>query len=94
VSSVSHARIRWLTAEEGGRRRLPTGEIYSAVARFDDPAGDWTTDAWSVVLRFEGSTEQAEVSFLVPTAPRHLIVPGARFEIFEGTTKVAEVEVL
>jgi hypothetical protein len=88
------AHVRWLSAEAGGRAHPPTGAQYVTVARFDDPAGDWSTDAWSVVVRFGDSREEADVSFLVDDAPAHLLRPGASFELYEGRKKVADVRVL
>lgn len=93
--SASHrARIRWLSPDEGGRAQPPTGEQYVTVARFEDSAGDWSTDAWSVVLSFKGSPEEAHVSFLAPEAPPHLLKSGVVFELYEGRKKVAEVSVV
>jgi hypothetical protein len=94
VSASHRARIRWLSPDEGGRPQPPTGEQYVTVARFEDPAGDWSTNAWSVVLSFEGSPEEADVSFLVPEAPPHLLQSGAVFELYEGSKKVAKVSVV
>ena len=94
MSGVHRARIHWLSSDEGGRAQPPTGEQYITVARFDDPAGDWSTDAWSVVLSFAGSSEEAEVRFLAPEAPPHLLRAGVRFELYEGRKKVAEVNVI
>jgi hypothetical protein len=88
------ARIRWLSPEEGGRREPPSGDQYITVARFADPAGDWSSDAWSVVLRFDDSAEEACVSFLVNDAPAHLLQSGTMFELYEGSRKVADVRVV
>jgi hypothetical protein len=85
--------VRWLSSGEGGRAQPPTGEQYVTVARFDDPAGDWSTDAWSVVLKFAGSSEEADVHFLAAEAPHHLLRPGVVFELYEGRMKVAEVNI-
>jgi hypothetical protein len=83
-----------LSPDEGGRTQPPTGEKYVTVARFEDPSGDWSTDAWSVVLYFEGSPEEARASFLVAGAPSHLLQPGVVFGLYEGHRKVAEVTVI
>jgi hypothetical protein len=88
------ARVRWLAPDEGGRAQPPTGGQYVTVARFKDPAGDWSTDAWSVVLAFAGSPEEAQVSFLAPEAPSHLLQTGAVFDLYEGHQRVAEVSVI
>jgi hypothetical protein len=94
VSASLRARVRWLSPAEGGRPQPPTGAQYITVARFEDPAGDWSADAWSVVLSFEGSPEEARVSFLAPEGPSHLLRSGVVFELYEGHKKVAEVSVL
>jgi hypothetical protein len=94
VSASHPARVHWLSPADGGRAQPPTGAQYVTVARFDDPAGDWSTDAWSVVLSFRGSSEEALVSFLAPEAPSGLLRPGVVFELFEGHRKVADVTVL
>jgi hypothetical protein len=92
-TSPLRARVRWLAPHAGGRAQPPSGPEYVAVARFDDPAGDWSSAAWSVVLRFLGSVEDAEVRFLVSEAPAELLRPGVSFEIYEGPRKVADVSV-
>jgi len=94
MSAAHGARIRWLSADEGGRAQPPTGEQYITVAQFKEPAGDWSTDAWSVVVRFHGSREAADVSFLAPEAPPDLLKPGVVFELYEGRRKVADVSLL
>ena len=94
MSSGHRAHVHWLSSAEGGRAQPPTGERYITVARFDDPAGDWSTDAWSVVLRFVGSRDEAEVEFLVAAAPSHLLRSGVMFELYEGHKKVADVNLL
>jgi hypothetical protein len=93
VSGEHRARVRWLSLGEGGRAQPPTGEQYITVARFVDPAADWSADAWSVVLSFVGSAEDADVHFLAPEAPHHLLRPGVAFDLYEGRRKVAEVSI-
>ena len=93
MSGTHKVRVRWLSAGEGGRAQRPTGSEYITVARFNDPAGDWSTDAWSVVLKFADSPEDADVHFLAPEAPAHLLQTGVVFELYEGRKKVAEVSV-
>jgi hypothetical protein len=88
------ANLRWLTKDEGGREYPPTGQEYVTVARFKDPAGDWSRDAWSVVVRFLDDPQHGEVGFLVDEAPDHLLQSGSEFELYEGAKKVAEVTVL
>jgi len=89
------ARIRWLTKEEGGRESPPPGPQYSTAARFEVLRDRWPREGWSVVLRIEGA-DPTEVGIrpLVPNAPSELFVSGSRFDLFEGSKKVAEGEVL
>lgn len=91
---MKRAAVRWLTREEGGRDRPPQGPEYVTVARFEDPAGDWSLDAWSVVVRFDGDPEHAAVGFLVDEAPQHLLKSGTEFDLYEGARRVAVVRIL
>jgi hypothetical protein len=88
------ARVRWLSAEEGGRAEPPGNAPYSTVAKFRDQRADWSRQAWSVMLAFTSWPNMAIVSFLVPEAPHDLLATGVAFELYEGAKKVAEVEVL
>jgi hypothetical protein len=89
------AVIDWMTSEQGGRRQPPTGDgsmPYSATVRFTGEP--WPApEAWSLVVRkarMEGPYRWvANVSFLVPEAPHHLLSQGNRFELYEGNRCVA-----
>ena len=92
------ARICWASRDEGGREAPPSGPTYSTVARFNHPGGDWTTEAWSLVL--EGMPADSSLSaivdvrFLSPEGPGELLSSGSTFELFEGDRKVATGTVL
>lgn len=88
------ARIRWCTKEEGGRDSPPSGPHYSTVARFAALREEWPREAWSVVLRLDGA-DATEVGIrpLVSSCPARFFVSGSRFELFEGSKKVADGEV-
>lgn len=92
------ARIVWVPAAQGGRTKPPSGPQYSTVVRFEgDP--DWPNEAWSIVAEWNPSTTSeefvlAEVGFLVEEAPQHRLVPGAKFELYEGKRVVARGEVV
>lgn len=94
------ARVNWIAKSEGGRVAPPTGDEYVTVARFPEDGDRWREEAWSVVLRAspppaeQGNPTFGEVSFLVDEAPQHRLLPGRRFDLFEGGRRVAEVEVL
>jgi hypothetical protein len=93
------ARICWISPADGGREHPPTGRRYSTVARFEKEAKNWPKQAWSIVAEFvDGSDDSsgvlAELRFLAPSAPSHLLKPGNRFDLFEGHRLVAHGEVL
>lgn len=88
------AKIRWLTAAEGGRQDPPTGRRYVAPARIEGLEANWPAEAWSLVLEFvPGSVSQLEfeasVRFLSEGAPHHLLQPGRSLELYEGARRVA-----
>jgi hypothetical protein len=85
------ARIVWLSASEGGRKTPPSGARYIAPALF---VGRLDLNSWSLVVdllvRFSDPTEWiATVRFLSPEAPSELLSDGARFELMEGSKRVA-----
>lgn len=95
------ARVRWLTASEGGRTAPPPGPEYWATAVFterleDAPAGVH----FSVGLVFpEGEASATEaraanVRFLAPELVRDQLLPGASFVVMEPPRPVAQAVVL
>lgn len=97
---MTRARIRWLPASEGGRASPPAGSEYSTVARFERLREKWPQEAWSVVLVMsepinEDGTLTCEIRMLTEAgAPAALLSQGSRFDLFEGSQKVAEGYVL
>lgn len=94
------ARIKWLKPEEGGPQTPPPGPYYSTVARFETLAHLWPREAWSIVLQI---VEPADAEGLMVArirmlagedAPKELLSPGNRFDLFEGEKHVASGEVL
>lgn len=88
------ARIRWLTAEEGGRKVQPFGPRYVADGRFLAHPEKWGIEGWDLVVNKVGDLDQpthwrAEVHFRVEEAPHEWLTPGAEFELYEGKRKVA-----
>ena len=94
------AKIRWTTAEDGGRKAPPSGPRYSAVARFESEAAKWPHEAWSIMAELPGPPDEsleviADIHLLAPDkAPAHLLQAGNRFDLFEGTRLVARGEIL
>jgi len=100
---VKHqARIRWSSAAERGRPDLPATLRYVGLSRFAEDAADWPNGAWSVELTFDepppeqGNSRVSEgyVRFLFDEAPQERLARGVRFDLFEGLTQVAQVEVV
>jgi hypothetical protein len=104
MKKAAKARVKWLSAEQGGRTAPPQGEKYSTVVHFQDDVEDWPQVAWSLVVGLSEaeSTEEsleiiAPVWFLFcdrPGAPNHLLRPNSRFRLLEGYRVVAEGEIL
>lgn len=93
------AKICWVPAKDGGREHPPLGPRYSTVARFEKEAEKWPKEAWSIVAEFAEKTDDssyvvAELRFLSPYAPSHLLDSGSKFELYEGHRLVAHGEVL
>lgn len=95
----SVARIRWVSPAEGGRTHAPAGPRYSTIAKFEKEAKKWPKAAWSIVAEFKKISDDlssviAEVRCLSSDAPSHLLQPGSKFELYEGSRLVAHGEVL
>ena len=82
-------------------RRAGKGRTHSTVARFEQLREVWPSEAWSLVLDFVSDLDRETCSilccvrFLVPeNAPSNILVKGARFELFEGHSCVADGVVL
>ena len=94
------ARVRWLSKTEGGRTSLPGGERYVTIGRFPEEGPGWPDGAWSVVIDFEtppaeqGNPSVGTASFLMEAAPQERLEQGTHFELYEGLSKVADVELL
>ena len=96
------SRIYWSAPAARGKSTLPPTLRYIALSRFSDDSPEWPDGAWSVEVRFDvpppeqGSKNVSEgwVRFLMDNGPNERLFPGARFSLFEGLQKVADVEVL
>lgn len=88
------AKVRWLSFEEGGRARPPTGPRYSSIARFEKQKEQAPGESWSVVMYIGNDAANVLVSPLVDAVPPELFERGSRFELFEGDTKVGEGEIV
>ena len=93
MSKTAKALVSWVPSAKGGRKKPPTGAVYSTIARFaDDPK--WPDESWSLVVRKlrvygGGRFWFAEVQFLMEEAPHELLRSGGRFDLYEGRKLVA-----
>lgn len=100
MSKSVQTRVHWIPPEEGGRLALPSGKRYATISRFAEDADSWMQEAWSVLLEFDESPVEwhtpclARARFLVEEAPTDRLQPGRTFELYEGSKKVAVVEVV
>jgi hypothetical protein len=99
----SHSAIvHWLHPKQRGREALPATLRYVALSRFPEDEETWPDGAWSIEVRFDqpppeqanGHIVEGQIRFLFDHAPQERLYRGARFSLYEGPQKVAEVEVL
>ena len=103
---VAIARIRWLTASEGGRKSgPPTAPVYMATSVFQLGGEEETVPGWPgtadhlsiLVQRIEEQGDGVDISligFLVPELARAHLHPNARLLILEGPKVVAGATIL
>ncbi len=95
---MKRARIDWASLPNRREKWPPKGPRYITVSRFLADEGLWPDEAWSLVVLLEnpeGLTScEADVEFLMPAGPRHLLEKGAQFELLEGTQVTARGEIL
>jgi hypothetical protein len=87
-------RLRWLSAEEGGRHSPPAGPRHVTAARFATPS--LAVEDFSVVLDLAAGGQLASLRLLAPEqvpGVAQRILPGARVTLLEGQRVVAEAEV-
>lgn len=93
-NSEVRARLTWRIKRSEGVP-YPRGEQFATPARFERQGDDWTTDAWSLVVRAVGpvlpdATQPVSVRFLMDDAPQDWLASGSRFELYEGRLLLAE----
>ena len=91
-----NVKVRW-----HGKKsfNLPAGKKYITVAKFSEDL-DWENGAWSIVLEFktapkeQGNPCNGSAHFLMPNAPWERLKIGNKFELYEGDSLVASVEIV
>jgi hypothetical protein len=99
---TAKAKITWLSLEEGGRKKPPTGPQYATVVHFEDDKTDWPKTTRSLVLEFDRPPNESKeivatvwlLAYDHPKAPNHLLQRKSQFELLEGSQVVALGEIL
>lgn len=91
--------IHWRDEAEGGKARLPLDQTYY-VTTSPLSGPDGTPVTWSLVLQVTDNCTvkghrvgAGSVRLLVPNAPKDLLHPGRRLEVFEGQRPVGWLEI-
>mgnify|MGYP000484968391 CR=1 FL=1 len=77
-----------------GKAQLPTGHLYSTVARFLRHSENWPGEAWSVVIDFglppsmQGKVSEGVLRFLSPKGPVEWLNDEQDIELYEGRSLV------
>lgn len=91
------AKIYWLTKEQGGRLN-PIPMNYDKYAPLIRIAGETQDNNWSILVNnfelIDSTTTFAKVSYLFPENAPNNLMPGIRFELYEGRKLVACGEIL
>lgn len=88
------AHLTWCVAH-GKTVEYPRGKSFATPARFEHQGKAWTNDAWSLVVSASepvapDSTQRVLVRFLMDDAPENWLVPGKKFQLYEGQLLLAE----
>jgi hypothetical protein len=97
-----NARVHWRPLKELGWSSLPPQLRSVFISRFQEDGARWPDGSWSVVLFFEeppseqvdAAVTPARVAFGFEWSPHERLHAGARFEIYHGLKKIADVDVL
>ena len=90
------ALVVWIKPEDGGKNKIPKIEsvFYPMIKIF----GDENLINWSLYLINKKIISQyqtiSEIGFLMKNAPHHLLRPGVKFTLFEGSKEIASGEIL
>jgi len=91
VEKYFEAIIKWISREDGGRKRLPRqGTRYCPIIRINEGEKflDWSID---LICPDFSQSSKIEFKFLVDGAPIGLVELETQYELYEGKRKVAEI---
>lgn len=89
------AKIKWLTHEQGGRTRIPTGETYAGTLSLTYN----THDLWSFFIKNRSALspeneETVDMTLLVREMISSKLSPGNTFGCYEGSKLVGSGAIL
>ena len=92
MKKFMQAEIEWITPEDGGRKTvMPITMRYCPVIVFEQEQSGgslWSAEIYNIEIHDRKSI--AKVSFLMETAPFHLLSQGNKFSLYEGPRVVGE----
>ena len=95
------ALVNWVARDKMGRKHLPPVLRMMVLSRFPEDGKNWPDGSWSVEILFDqppaeqaNAVSEAKVQFVFDGAPEQRLHAGARFSIYHGPTKIADVHVL
>jgi hypothetical protein len=92
---IATAYLSWLSLEEGGREKSPSGTIYAATVKFSKQSDEF----FSVVMRethqpVYTSHIRYDLDFFAPELIVERLSPGTKLWITEGPRTVAQGEIV
>lgn len=106
LKPMATAEVRWVPADQGGRRSgPPTAEVYAATAAFVLGGEAETVPGWPVgaaldsilikpTSRGADDVDISEIGFLVPDRVRQYLNVGAELVVMEGPKVVAHGKII
>ena len=86
------AQINWLPFDQGGRKTIPSGNMYCPIIVTEGSTFDLQNECWSIIIRniqiVGGGKTLCEIQYFSELAPKNLF-PGIKFMLYEGSKLVA-----
>ena len=92
-------KFDWLHPTQGGRKQLPEGDQYIAVAKFPHQSTEeWMAAAWSIKVEWLDKDHPGSwyglAYFLSTDSPTDWLSPEGNFELFEGPRCIGRANIL
>ncbi len=88
------AKINWIKTEPGGKLKIPSLDtVFYPMIRLDNNTVNWSFRLINKQFINDCQTI-AYIGFLMENAPHHLLQSNSKFQLYEGSKKIAEGEIL